>query len=148
MPIRPELRKLYRGPEYRERRKRILERAGNRCEQCGVPNNSDIDRANGGWWLEVKFKPGMTGVELKWRDEHGTHVIPLKDPKMRGVRVVLAVAHLNNDPEDNREENLRAYCQWCHLHHDLPVHQAHAKQTRIRHKDAARPMLAAIEASA
>jgi len=35
-----------------------------------------------------------------------------------GSRVVLTVAHLNQIPEDCREENLAALCQRCHLRYD------------------------------
>jgi hypothetical protein len=33
-------------------------------------------------------------------------------------RVVLTIAHLNHKPEDCRPENLRAWCQRCHLTYD------------------------------
>jgi hypothetical protein len=35
-----------------------------------------------------------------------------------GARVVLTVGHLNFDPQDCREGNLRAWCQKCHNAHD------------------------------
>jgi hypothetical protein len=31
---------------------------------------------------------------------------------------VLTVAHLNHDPQDCRDENLKAFCQRCHLRYD------------------------------
>jgi hypothetical protein len=34
MPIRPELRHLYRSPEWELARKTVFERAGGRCEHC------------------------------------------------------------------------------------------------------------------
>lgn len=37
MPIRPENRALY-PPNWKEIRERILERDGNRCKSCDVPN--------------------------------------------------------------------------------------------------------------
>ena len=39
-----------------------------------------------------------------------------------GSKVVLTVAHLNHDVQDNREENLAALCQRCHLSHDARQH--------------------------
>ncbi len=45
-------------------------------------------------------------------------------------RVVLTVAHLNHQPEDCRDENLKAMCQRCHLRYDVPHHQRNAAATR------------------
>jgi hypothetical protein len=38
------------------------------------------------------------------------------------TRVVLAAAHLDSDPTNNRLKNLRALCQRCHMLHDRPHH--------------------------
>jgi hypothetical protein len=40
------------------------------------------------------------------------------------TRVVLATAHLDSDPTNNRLQNLRALCQRCHMLHDRPHHLA------------------------
>jgi hypothetical protein len=40
------------------------------------------------------------------------------------TRVVLAAAHLDTDPTNNRRKNLRALCQRCHMLHDRPHHLA------------------------
>ena len=45
-----------------------------------------------------------------------------------GSRVVLTVAHLDHTPENCEPENLRAWCQRCHLHYD----RHHHAQTRSR----------------
>jgi 5-methylcytosine-specific restriction endonuclease McrA len=55
----------------------------------------------------------------------------------RTVSIVLTVAHLNHTPGDDREENLMALCQWCHLNYD----RLHHKETRSDRKDARRPLL-------
>lgn len=41
-----------------------------------------------------------------------------------GSRVVLTIAHLNHTPEDCSDDNLRAWCQRCHLTYDRPHHAA------------------------
>jgi hypothetical protein len=41
----------------------------------------------------------------------------------RKTRVVLASAHLNHDPGDNRLRNLAALCQRCHMLHDADEHR-------------------------
>jgi len=47
-----------------------------------------------------------------------------------GSVVVLTVAHLNHDPADNRDENLRAMCQRCHNTYDQKHRQDNATKTR------------------
>lgn len=48
-----------------------------------------------------------------------------------GSRVVLTVAHLNHDPADCRPENLRAWCQMCHLNYDRK-HRATERNKHLR----------------
>ncbi len=106
----------------------IKERAGWKCEQCGVEHDTVIlrDKANYNDWHYA------TDGEM---EDGGKHL----------VHVVLTVHHKGvdypdggkGDPEDkmdNRPENLAALCQRCHLIADLATHQANAKQTRIRKK--------------
>lgn len=45
-------------------------------------------------------------------------------------RVVLTVAHMNHDPQDNREGNLMALCQKCHNRYDAK----HRAKNRRRKK--------------
>jgi hypothetical protein len=47
-----------------------------------------------------------------------------------GARVVLTVAHLNHQPEDNRASNLRALCQRCHNTYDAAHRRVTRQQTR------------------
>lgn len=145
MPIRPELRQLYRGPAWEATRKRILERAGNKCEDCGVPNHTRVARACGWWmippelWWFIPWKPdGMPGV--LWHAPNGKSRGEADNfPReiCREVYIVIAVTHLNHTPGDDRDENLRARCQWCHLRADENNH----RRTRCVRKDSARPLL-------
>jgi hypothetical protein len=144
MPIRPEWRHYYRGARWRGIRERILARAGNCCEQCGKPNGVTIEtitrRANhlplAMWWR---------GLALPWRTHTGELAAPetidalrrSSDYRLRTIRVKIGVGHLNHLPGDDRDENLRALCDWCHLHHDAGQH----KETRSDRKDASRPLL-------
>jgi hypothetical protein len=59
-----------------------------------------------------------------WRDERGRAVRakPAVD-QLRNFRVVLACAHLDHDPTNNRPRNLAALCQRCHLAHDAREHR-------------------------
>lgn len=67
--------------------------------------------------------------------------------KSRLVRIVLTIAHLNHIAGDDRKENLKALCQWCHLHYDAIEHALHARVTRQTRKDEGRPLLALLEAA-
>jgi hypothetical protein len=139
MPIRPDLRKFYGVTWRKVTRPRILARAGNKCEQCRVPNNTDVWRANGGCWLEIRAS-WNDGVIRIWRNSHGGPITPPAGPR-RDVRIVLTVAHLNHTSGDDRDDNLKALCQWCHLNYDAPHH----RETRATRKDAARPLIAIAE---
>jgi 5-methylcytosine-specific restriction endonuclease McrA len=48
--------------------------------------------------------------------------------------IVLAVAHLDQRPENNAYDNLAALCQKCHLAHDEPFRMYHAFVTRFNRK--------------
>ena len=118
MPIKPELRKFY-GRTWRTIiRPRILERAGNRCELCGVPNGVTVWRL-GRRWMKTR--------KVRWGNAHL-------------VRIVLTIAHLNHTPGDDRDENLKALCQWCHLNLD----KHHHAESRAARKDQSRPILTAL----
>lgn len=47
-----------------------------------------------------------------------------------GSKVVLTVAHLDHNPQNNDEGNLRALCQRCHLTYDAKHHAKNASRTR------------------
>ena len=47
-----------------------------------------------------------------------------------GSKVVLTVGHLDHDPMNCARENLRAWCQRCHLTYDAALHARNAKRTR------------------
>ena len=79
------------------------------------------------------------------RAEHG------KPHPETGSIVILTTAHLGiekpdgspGDPHDKmdcRRENLRAWCQRCHLNHDRDEHMANAAATRRRKREAAGQM--------
>lgn len=150
MPIPKHLRHFYRGKQYEEFRAQLRARAGDKCEQCRKPNGTRIETVTPlnilglrmAWRLDMRFP---------WRDQHGARITRLtylqalrklrKAGKTRDVQVVCTAAHLNHVAGDDRPENGRWLCQWCHLNYDLPIHQAHAKETRLTRKDAGRPLL-------
>ncbi|MCX7031137.1 MAG: hypothetical protein NTU62_13605 [Spirochaetes bacterium] len=46
-----------------------------------------------------------------------------------GAYVVLTIGHLDHNPENCADENLRAWCQLCHNGYDMPV-RARGRQQR------------------
>jgi hypothetical protein len=134
MPIRPDLRPFYRGPAWKATRERIMKRAKNRCEQCGKRNHRRVYAR----YLRLMGEPRMWwsyGCTV-WRDHTGRRATPPRFSRETRVRVICTVAHLNHVSGDDRDENLKFLCQWCHLNYD----KLHHRQTRITRKDAARPI--------
>jgi hypothetical protein len=148
MPIRPEFRKFY-GREWRNViRPRILARAKNCCEECRVPNQCTVLRTFG-WWTPATLEAtvfkaggrihGRPITELVWHHA-GVAAKLVGFPlgrTMHWVAIHLTVAHLNHTPGDDRDENLKALCSWCHLNYDKFQHHL----TRAARKDAKRPLL-------
>jgi hypothetical protein len=117
MPIRPEFRALY-PMDWRALSDVVrFDRAGGCCQRCARPHGVKLRVLPDGRW----FDP----VQRTWRDGKGR---PARWPdieeaiRFRETRVVLATAHLDHNPRNNRRRNLRALCQRCHLIHDRPRH--------------------------
>jgi len=106
---------------------RILKRANNKCEFCGLENHSIITACK--IWVKVDFRDSKghmtTGYRLKtfWLETE-SDVERFDRFSMAGyfknVKVVLTVAHLDHDEEnwDVRDDRLKALCQYCHLNYD------------------------------
>ena len=109
MPIRPEYRWLYPIDWPQLSAEIRFRRAGGGCEACGRP------RPSHGQWLD--------GVDGSWRTGRG-RLLQRRIPKaeqlaaLKATRVILATAHRDHDPTNNRPRNLVAFCQRCHLAHD------------------------------
>ena len=124
MPIKPELKGFY-PIDWQELSRAIrFGRAKGRCETCGRPHGQTISHLGDGRWFDADTEV--------WRDDRGREIdwIEFADyqRRLRRTRIVLATAHLNHDPTDNRPSNLGALCQRCHLAHDR---REHRKQARI-----------------
>jgi hypothetical protein len=112
MPIRPS-EKLRYPKDWPAISKRIRERAGNKCEKCGVPNGVYRNKTTG------ETTTNLMQVET-WDLCDGDKI----------AKIVLTVGHLNHIPEDCRDENLKAWCQKCHRRYDRDHHQTNARRTR------------------
>lgn len=73
---------------------------------------------------------GAPGIYEDCRAENG------KPHPVTGSRVILTVAHLNHDPRDCADANLKALCQRCHLTYDAKHHAKNAQATMRARKAA------------
>ncbi len=118
MPIRPE-NKLRYPKDWPAISGQIRTRAGNKCEECGVPNYELGGRAPDGTWHKA-LPLGEKLLKLEWPAPgdyawcSGYDVDPL-----RIVKIVLTVAHLDHQPENCAPENLKCWCQRCHNRYDM-----------------------------
>jgi hypothetical protein len=116
------------SPDWKAISQRIrFERAGGKCEWCGIPNRAVIQR--------LKSDPHI------WREDTADDD-PAWLPK---TRITLTVAHLNHDTTDNTDDNLAALCNRCHLNHDAKFHAENARKTRQRKAQAERKASGQLE---
>lgn len=124
--------------DWRAISRRIRARAGDVCEQCGVPNGRFVERHPDGRWINWE--------ELEQMNSSYAESLGWDDPGCRLVRIVLTVHHTCQDPSCADESHLVAYCQRCHNHADLPMRQRHAAETRRRRRtDAGQQTLGLLE---
>lgn len=88
-------------------------------------------KVRAGWRCECRGECGRGTHEGRCPNEHG------KPAYGTGSKVVLTTAHLDHVPENCASENLRAWCQGCHLHYDREHHaQTRAETIRRRRAEA------------
>lgn len=127
MPIKPENKARY-PKDWKAIRARILERAGNCCEWCHVPNKARIARGQGD--DEGLYMTETADIYCADTGHHHGQTHMSNFDWARWINIVLTIAHLDHTPENCADENLRALCQRCHLKHDREHHAATAKATR------------------
>ena len=134
MPIKAENRDRY-PPNWPEIRARIQARAGNRCEACGVGNYKLGGRTSEGRWLPA-LPLGERNLSLEWPRPGQLAWCGLDEARerLRIIRIVCTVAHLDHTPENCADENLLFLCQRCHLRHDGKHHAQTAYETRRRRR--------------
>lgn len=121
--IKPENRNLYPPrKEWLAIRAEVLDREGNACAFCRVENGALGYRQEDGRFID------LAGL-----------VVDSKNARRNGlIRIVLTVAHLDHNPQNNgapgARPNLAALCQRCHLRHDLKHHRDNSRKTRAANK--------------
>ncbi len=125
MPIKPENKHRYPA-DWKQVRERILRRALWRCEWPGC---EALHRDVGWWRFDGKFIP--MGRALRDAGAKAGHEIACSDGStIKLIMIVLTIAHLDHQPENCADDNLRAWCQRHHLGYDAKHHAANAAATR------------------
>lgn len=105
-------------PKWTLIRRLVFKRAGDRCENCFLSNYSVINR---------KEKNRRISA-IEWDMIHSAirysgHSMTTALKKFGFTKIVLTIAHIDQDVNNNHFTNLRALCQKCHLKHDRKQHQ-------------------------
>ena len=111
-PIRPENKDKYPA-NWPEIRAKVQERAGDKCEKCGLINHAEGYRDQLGHFHQY--------------DEADFQFQPFFSIKLV---IVCTTAHLDHDPTNNDLDNLRFWCQQCHNRYDAPERAAGIKRRR------------------
>jgi hypothetical protein len=113
-----------------EIRPRILERANNCCENCYIRDKE----------VYITQDDGLRRILNKYGDSN-FYVCPDGNKRLIGKtgnwhlkKVVLTIAHLDNNIENNSHDNLKALCQKCHLAYDKEYHMKNARNTNNKKK--------------
>lgn len=103
--------------DWKEIRERILKRAKNKCECCGLENKIEVS--------SIKKYDGVIHWVIQ---DYG---VWMRSGCPKRVKVVLTIAHLDHDETNHQvtDDRLKAMCQLCHLRYD-----AEEKKLRLKNK--------------
>lgn len=96
---------------------RILKRARNKCEICGLENGATIYSAK----FNLILSDGQQKLRAIWfRLREDAEKIDHLCESIVEVKVVLTVAHLDHDEYNHKatDNRLKALCQYCHFKYD------------------------------
>ena len=98
----------------------ILKRAEDCCEFCGVHNYETGFREEDG---NFRIESTINNWELAENYDY-----------KKLIKIILTIAHLDHNINNNKYDNLKALCQRCHLKYDSKFHSHNRKQNRNNKK--------------
>jgi len=107
--------KLYDKTWHSVIRPAIMRRANNHCEFCGIKNYTLVRVFRSG--IRQTIDEYFTAKDANSVCASYNKGLDLKISKY--IVVVLTVAHLDHNIENNDYQNLKALCQKCHNRHDI-----------------------------
>lgn len=131
--IRPAV--MARAGEVRDEAGAIVLHA--KCEKCGVLNHDTGYRTEAGEfisWDDIENQLNWHGHD--YFDEELKHCIKQDGTAKKPLKIVLTVAHLDNDKSNDEVsiDRLRAWCQRCHLNYDRDHHRENYRNNRNKKK--------------
>lgn len=123
MPIRPENKHRYPA-DWPQIRQRILQRARYCCEWPGCTAH----HRTLGYWRGQAFVHLPRALRDAGVDKPCT--VACVEGPLKIILVVLTIAHLDHQPENCADDNLRAWCQRHHLSYDAAHHAVTRYRTR------------------
>jgi hypothetical protein len=130
MPISKENKGLYpqNWPEIRDR---IRTRAGDRCEACHIKNHTVGLRLRDGNFRHLS-RPEWDMVYSRIRHQESSMTESLKH--FGYMKIVCTVAHLDHNPANCREVDLRFWCQRCHNQYDRKHRDQTIRNRRLKNQ--------------
>lgn len=118
-----------------EIRPAILERANNCCEFCNIINYSLGYRdVNGIFYSAEKIIQALENNGYDYFEHELNNCYNKKGEPTKPIKIVLTIAHLDHDTNNNDYSNLKALCQKCHLIYDKEHHAKNSRETRVKKK--------------
>ncbi len=122
--------KLYPSNWKTEIRPAILKRANNCCEECEVHNGDYGYRdKEGKFYAWYTIEDALENNGYDYFDHELKHCYDSKGNPTKAIKIVLTIAHLDHNIENNDPSNLKALCQKCHLSLDHNQHRENARET-------------------
>jgi len=99
-----------------EIRPRIMKRADNKCEVCGLDHKQEV------YSIKLRLKNDENRYKLKtlWFRNKQDAEREMMFNDLKPVKVIITIAHLDHDEKNHnvKDERLKAMCQICHLRYD------------------------------
>lgn len=131
MPIKPENKALYPDNWAEISHSIRVDRAKNRCENCGIKNHAVIRRDNDGSII-YPCQTDWDMIHSRIRNAHSNMTESLKYHSF--IKIILTVAHLDHNPQNNDPVNLKALCQKCHNNYDQKHRSETRKASKLKHQ--------------
>lgn len=132
------MRKQDYHPDWTKISRAIRDRAGWKCEWCGARNKYWIKRdAVPSQFIQIRLNGQPVDKPFgDFEEFFPQNMTPEYYKALGGMKIILTVAHLDRNRDNNDPSNLAALCQRCHLNHDRQAqHLPNRKYGRYHDRD-------------